>query len=133
MANQANHDIDAKIREALRREDTELLEHFQNDPPLYEMLIETFRGRHRWLNVLAFVFTLAALAMAVISAYQFFHTESTRAMIAWATCFLWFALWVAMLKIWFWLEIQRLCVTREIKRLELQVANLSRQIDVAKS
>jgi hypothetical protein len=54
-------------------------------------------------------------------------------MIAWATCFLWFALWVAMLKMWFWLEMQRFFVTREIKRLELQVANLSRQIDVAKS
>lgn len=128
MSDRMNNDIDAKIREALRREDAELLEHFQNDPPLYEMLIETYSGRHRWMNVLAFLFTLAALAMVVIAAYQFFHTDSTRAMIAWATCFLWFVIWVAMLKVWFWLEMQRFFVTREIKRLELQVANLSRQV-----
>ena len=36
------------------------------------------------------------------------------------------------LKIWFWMEIQRNSVVREIKRLELQVANLSRQLDARK-
>jgi len=40
--------------------------------------------------------------------------------------------WIAMLKLWFWLEIQRLFVTREIKRLELQIANLSRQLEQRK-
>jgi len=125
-------DIDDRIREALRREDVELLEHYQAEPPLFEMLIETYGGRNRWWNLLAFVFTLAALVMVIVAGYQFFHADGTRAMIAWATCFLWFAIWVAMLKIWFWMEIQRNSLTREIKRLELQVASLSRQLEARK-
>ena len=125
-------DIDDKIREALRQEDAELLDHYRGEPPVYEMLIETFRGRNRWLNVLAFLFTFVGVAMAIVAAYQFFQVESTRAMIAWATGFLLSAVWVAMLKQWFWLEMQKHSITREVKRLELQVANLSRQLAEAK-
>jgi len=125
-------DLDDKIRAALSREDAELLKHYEGEPPIHEMLIETFRGQHRWLNALAFVFTFVALATAILAAYEFFHVESMRAMIAWATCFLWFMLWVAMLKIWFWLEMQKHSITREIKRLELQAAHLSRQIASSK-
>lgn len=121
-------DLDDKIREALRREDAELLKQYESDPPLFETLVETFRGRHRWLNALAFVFTFVALALAILAAYEFFDVESTRAMIAWATGFLWFVIWIAMLKIWFWLEIEKNSLTREIKRLELQVARLSQQL-----
>lgn len=122
------NDVDDKIREALRREDAELLEHVQKDSSLHEVLIETFRGKYRWLNTMAAVWTFVALALAVFAAYQFFQAQGTQAMIAWATAFLWFSLWVAMLKIWFWMEMQRLPITREIKRLELRIAELSRQL-----
>jgi uncharacterized membrane protein YciS (DUF1049 family) len=122
-------DLDDKILEALRREDAELLAQYEGDPPILDMLAETFRGRHRWLNALAFGFTFVALALAILAAYEFFHVESTRAMIAWATGFLWFVIWIAMLKMWFWLEIQKLSVTREVKRLELQVAQLGRMLE----
>ena len=121
-------DIDDKIREALSREDAELLEHYLAELPLHELMIESFRGRNRWLNALAVVFTLVGFGIAVVAAFQFFHADSTRAMIAWATGFLWAVLSVAMLKMWFWLEMQKNSVTLEIKRLELQVANLSRQL-----
>ena len=46
-------------------------------------------------------------------------------MIGWATGFLSLFLWVVMMKIWFWLELLRNSVTREVKRLELQVALLN--------
>jgi hypothetical protein len=122
-------DVDDKIREALRREDAELLEHYQTEPPVHELLIETFRGRRVWLSSLAAVFTFLCFGLSLFALYGFFHAESTRSLIAWASGFLWSSLAVAMLKIWFWMEIQRNSVVREIKRLELQVANLSRQLD----
>jgi hypothetical protein len=125
-------DIDEKIREALRREDAELLEHYQAEPPVHELLIQTFRGRHVWMNVLAAVFTFLFLGLSLFALYRFFQAERTQALIAWASGFLWSSLAVAMLKMWFWMEIQRNSVVREIKRLELQVANLSRQLDATK-
>jgi hypothetical protein len=125
-------DIDEKIREALRREDAELLEHYRAEPSAHELLIETFRGRRVWMSSLALVFTFALFGLSLFALYGFFHAEGTRTLIAWASGFLWSSLAVAMLKMWFWMEIQKNSVVREIKRLELQVANLSRQLDARK-
>ena len=125
-------DIDDKIREALRKEDVELLEHYRGEASLHEMLIETFRGRHRWVNVLAFVGSCVIFVLLFVIAYQFFQAESTKAMIAWATGFLWGIMWIVMLKIWFYVEVNKNSITREIKRLELQLANLSRQLGAEK-
>jgi len=124
-------DIDDKIREALRKEDSELLEHYREEPAIYEMVMETFRGRFRWVNALAFTWTIVVLGLLVVLAYYFFQTESTRAMIAYATAFVWGLIWIVMIKIWFWLEISRNSLTREIKRLELQLAHLSRRVAAA--
>jgi hypothetical protein len=33
-----------------------------------------------------------------------------------------------MLKVWYWIEMQRIVVMREIKRVELQIARLSARI-----
>ncbi len=121
-------DIDQMIREALRKEDSELLEHYRKEPAVHEMLMETFRGRFRWINALAFAGTVIILALLFVLAYLFFNAQSTQAMIAYAVGFLWGVVWIAMLKIWFWLEMNKNSLTREIKRLELQLANLSRRI-----
>ena len=125
-------DIDDKIREALRKEESELLERYRQEPPVYEMVLETFRGRLRWVNVLAFSGTIVILGVLVVAAFQFFQAESVRAMIAWATGFLWGVMWIVMLKIWFYVEVNKNSITREIKRLELQLANLSRQLGAEK-
>lgn len=122
--------IDDQIREALRMEDAELLNHFRGEASLPEMLIETFRGRHRWLNMLAIVVGFVVTALLVVVGYQFFQAESMRAMIAWATTFVLGSLTIVLMKIWFWLEINKNTLTREIKRLELQIAHLSLQVNV---
>jgi uncharacterized membrane protein YciS (DUF1049 family) len=124
-------DIDDRIREALRKEDSELLEYYRGEPAVYEMLIETFRGRFRWINAMAFVGAIVILGLIIVLAWCFFHADSTRAMIAYATAFVWGLIWIAILKIWFWLEITRNSLTREIKRIELQLAHLSQRIAAA--
>ena len=76
--NDRSANIDDKIREVLRKEDAELLEHYRGEVPLHEMIIETFRGRHRWLNMLAIVMGIVVTALLVVVGYQFFNAESTR-------------------------------------------------------
>jgi hypothetical protein len=127
------NDLDAKIRAALAQEDAALLEHFGGEPSLQEQMIETFRGRQRWLVAMGFAMTLIALALLVWCGIQFFHAESTRSMIAWATGFIWALIFIAMTKIWYWGELNRNALLREVKRLELQVANLSRRLAEVKA
>jgi uncharacterized protein DUF6768 len=128
MSDRPFEDIDVKIREALRREDAELLEHFRGDAPIQELLLETFRGRNRWLNVLGVLGTILIMVLMTLVAIQFFHAQLVREMIAWATIFLCGFTTIALVKIWFWLELNKSMLTREIKRLELQVATLSRRV-----
>jgi len=128
MTSPSDRDLDEKTGDAVRQDVNASGAPHERDPPLFDLMLESFRGRRRWVNAFAFLSSFAVLGLAIVAAYQFFLAESTRAMIAWATGFLWFVAWVAMLKVWFWLEIQKNSVTCEIRRLELQVANLSRQL-----
>jgi uncharacterized membrane protein YciS (DUF1049 family) len=126
-------DIDEKIREALQQEDSELLEHYRNEQSIPQMVIDVFRTRHRWLAMWVFTAGTVLFLLEFVVAYQFFHAESTRAMIAWATGFVVCAIVIAMTKVWFWLELNKNSLAREIKRLELELANLSRRLSSTSS
>ena len=120
--------IDDKIRAALEEEDAELLADYQGDAPLHEQLIDLYRGRLRWINVMATLGSFLLVILLLVCAYQFFHTQETRSMLAWATAFLTTFVWLALMKLWFWLEMNKNSVTREVKRVELQLASLSHKL-----
>ena len=123
------NDLDEKIRAALNAEDAELLGQYESDAPLHEMVVELYRGRRRWINLIASMGTFILFATQLWCGYQFFGAETTQAMIAWATGFLALFIWLVLMKLWFWLELVRNSVTREVKRLELQVALLNRTME----
>lgn len=118
-------DLDDKIREALRNEDADLLKDFDDEPNIFEMIIDVFRGKLRWLTMLSVFWTLVFFVLSVICAVKFFNTEVSNDKILWAVGFMIFMSAVSMLKIWFWLELNKNAITREIKRLELQIARLA--------
>jgi uncharacterized membrane protein YciS (DUF1049 family) len=120
-------DFDQKLREGLGAEDAELLARF-DQPALLEQVIETFRGRNRWIVTLMIPATIAWLIFACVSAYQFFHVEELRGMIAWAGAFAFSIVVIGLVKIWYWMELNKNSVTREVKRLELQVAQLAARL-----
>lgn len=118
--------IDALIREALSEEDRA---HFDvEEPTLPEQVFSLFRGRWRWMNVLIVVIMLALFVAAVVTGIRFFEADDAATMLRWgAVAWLcWFA--VGFLKLWTWMEMERFAIVREIKRLELQVANLSARL-----
>lgn len=119
------NDLDDKIRAALRDSGV--------DPPdddraetLREQIYESFRGRTRWMTIMVWIESLIFFAMAIYAAVRFFEVESTRDLILYATLFLiCMGIQIAM-KIWYWMLLNKNAVTREIKRLELQIAMLAR-------
>ncbi len=121
-------DLDDKIREALRKEDAELFKDFDDEPSVFDMLMETCRGRHRWLNILGAFWTLVFVVLGILAAVKFFGAESTRNIVMWAAACILCMSAVSMLKVWYFLEINKNAVTREIKRLELQIARLAGRI-----
>ncbi len=120
-------ELDHALRDTFSEEDRALLEKYASEPGVYEMLAELFRGRNRWLTIVAFIYTLVFLGLAVWCAVQFFATDpaATKALIGWAAGFSVSIMVVGLIKIWFWLDMQRHAATREVKRLELAVARLA--------
>ncbi len=120
---------DDKIREALSAQDAEILDEYRDEPSMVAMVFEVFRGRHRWLVICMNLVSVAMLVLAIVAAVQFFKVETTREMIAWAVGFLFCISAMSMLKLWFWLEMQKNSITREVKRLELQIARLAGRLE----
>ena len=118
------NDIDERIREALADEDRELFDRLDSELSLPEMLAAPYRGKQRWATLLFTFWTLVFLALAVYAAVQYFQAADTHGLITWAVAFLTGIMGVSMLKIWFWLEIQKNSLLREIKRVELAVVQL---------
>ena len=89
------------------------------------LLADSLRGQNRFLSTLMIVVQLAMLALAIASIVRFFDADTTRWQIFYAAAFLWLMSAMGMIKAWFWMQIHRNRVLREIKRLELQVARLA--------
>ncbi|MCH7603243.1 MAG: hypothetical protein IIB54_10785 [Planctomycetes bacterium] len=124
------NDLDKKIREALSAQDAELFEEFGGEQGLMEMVGDTFRGQRRWLVILVFIYSIVFFVLAIITAVQFFKADpdNTRDLIMWAMGFLFCNIAVAMLKMWYFMEMNKNAVTREVKRLELQIARLAKRL-----
>lgn len=122
------NDLDNKIREALRKEDAELAEAFAREPSMFELMMETFRGRHRKLVWLTTFWMMVFVVLGAVSAVQFFKVEEIRPMLMWAVAFGFCANAVAMMKSWWWMEMNKNAITREVKRLELQIAKLTERL-----
>ncbi|MCK4873788.1 MAG: hypothetical protein KAS72_13785 [Phycisphaerales bacterium] len=121
-------DIDKTIRAALQAEDQELFDKYGGEQSLLQMIAESFRGRQRWLMIGMHCNMLILTSLAVLSAIQFFRVESTRAMIAWSSGFIVGCLGTWLIKLWWWTRTDKNAVTREIKRLELQIARLAARL-----
>jgi hypothetical protein len=111
-------DFDDDIRQAIRAEDT------AGDEGLIAQVAATFRTRMRVWIVLIWCLTALWVVVAVWAASLFFGAAITRDWILYATVFQVAVMAVVMLKIWYWMEMNRTTHTREIKRLEVQIATL---------
>lgn len=117
--------LDQAIRDALSKEDADFLARFDDQTtPVGEML-DTFRGRWALLNVFAAIITFALFAAFVFCVLQMFGAADVRDVVLWSVGAVVAMLGVAMLKMYFWMELNKNIVLREVKRLELQVARLA--------
>ena len=116
-------DLDQAIRRTLSAEDQAFLDKLDRESPIDEVM-KTFTGRWAVLNVAAAVVTFVMFAGFVLSVWNLAHATDVREAVLWSTGAVLLGRMVAMLKIWFWMEMHRNQVLREVKRLELQIARL---------
>ena len=120
--------VDELIRAALNDEDAKWFDELE-EQTMPDLLAESFRGQHRWFVIAVYgVITVLAVLM-VLSAVRFLGADQVSAQIRWGIGFLFSLTTIGLLKIWYWGELNRLALTREIKRFELQLARLSHRLE----
>lgn len=117
-------EFDDKIRQALQAESDNVWKDVE-EQGLFEQALDVMRGKHRFLTVIANVVMAVFFVVMVYCVVRFFDAQTTRTQIAWSVGFLASNMVVAMLKLWFWMQMDKNTVIREVKRLELQVATLA--------
>jgi len=115
--------LDQAIRDALSAEDAAFLAKFEEQSPVGEVL-GTFSGKWGAMNVFAALVTFAMFGAFVYCAWNAFSTVDVRETVLWSAGGVITMLAVAMLKMYFWMEMNKNVTLREVKRLELQVARL---------
>ena len=118
--------LDAKIRAALGESG---LEDVDTELGLHQEILETFRGRLRWLIAVIWFWCAVIFVLAVYSGFRFFQADETKMQLAWGIGCAVAMMAVSSLKTWYWMELNKNAITREIKRLELQVAHLGRRFE----
>lgn len=118
--------FDDDIRKALHTEGEDLAG--AGDEGMLRQVTASFKSRMRyWVAVTWFV-TLLMLGLCVFAVIMFFQAEQVRDWIMYATIFLYGVTSVGLLKMWNWMEMNRNTHTREIKRLEIQIAKLAERV-----
>ena len=120
-------DIDDKILEALNAEDKEVMDAYGEELGFFGLVAESFRGKFRAVVILACFLILVFAVILVYIAIHFFNAREMAAKMNWMAIGLAVLIVISLLRLWYWMELNRLAVTREIKRLELQVSLLAKK------
>jgi hypothetical protein len=91
---------------------------------LRSMLADFYSRRMLSTAILVWFWGIVFVAGAVYSAVQFFAADQTKDQIMYAALFICLVHFVGLMKVFAWQMIARNSIKREIKRLELRIAEL---------
>ena len=95
---------------------------------VYAWLRDGFGRQMRWVMICVYVQYIILIVPTVYSAIAFFATDRVESKILHATIFLFGNLWIGFVSVFGWVMMQRPRMSREIKRLELRIVELSEAI-----
>ena len=75
------------------------------------------------------IVTLVFLFLTIFCAWKFYHAVEIKELFGWSLGVALSFATISLLKIWAWMQMEKNSTVREIKRLELQVARLSKRLD----
>jgi len=121
-------ELERKITQALNADEAAQYAKLEPDLPPWELVFETFRGRHRWLTVLMGFWMVAFMVVAVWAVVRFVQADEIKAMLGWGLLAIFTLQGVAFIKVSWWVQMQTHSILREVKRVELQVASLTARL-----
>lgn len=120
-------DLDKKIEQALK--DATGSVSITDEATVMQDIVSTFQGQYRNILILAWIKATAFTILLFYSVYQFFYQETMMGMLAYASLAIISTITMATIYIIFYVFLNKNITTREIKRLELQIALLTNKLE----
>ncbi|MEX0359786.1 DUF6768 family protein [Flagellimonas sp.] len=117
-------EIDKLIKEALTQEEAKFYDEL-GEQNVLEKFGGIFKGKMGWLAVIMNIMVLIFFGLLIYCSIQFLDSEATNDLIKWGMGIFVSSLIMSMLKVYFWMQMDKNDVLRELKRLELQISALS--------
>jgi len=118
-------DFDDRLRTSLSMDDEEFLKNLEGERGLFTQLAASFRGPMGVWTGFGMFLTLVLAILGFYCGFQAFAAAQTRELILWVTGAVLSFNGVSMLKMWMFNRMNMLAILREVKRLELRVAQLT--------
>jgi hypothetical protein len=115
-------DLDAVIDEALSAEERELLKRIGDEPGFFGLAFGLFGGKLGWVNVVMMTIQAVAFVAGAYMAWRFFQAGEPVAQLRWGLPASVLLILSTMIKLGLWPEIHANRLMRELKRIELQLA-----------
>jgi len=90
------------------------------------MMVQTFRSKLRWMVVFLWVEAIAVCVVGIWSGLRLYHAQELKPLIVYSTVLTISAIFFVLVKVVGWQWMNKYAVMRETKRLELQIAGLTR-------
>lgn len=120
--------LDDQIRNALSAEDAQMIGGPDDGLRIDQLVISTFRSRNWLMTVPIVIVSLVVMGLSIWCLVRFFDATETQDMIGWAMGVIVGVFMISFMKVWFWLEMQRIAITREVKKVELLTARLLQEL-----
>ena len=117
--------IDDKIKQALSNEYNEMIaENDKIDANPFKQISAGFKSKMGWIYISGIILGILITAMSVYSIYSFYHETEIKSLIGWGVAIIVTIFLTQIVKMWIWSEMSTNRVIREIKILELQLAQV---------
>lgn len=123
-----SEEIDKLIKEALSQEEAKFYDEL-GEQNMMEKFGGVFRGKMGWLAMVMNVMNLVFFGLLIYCVVQFFNSETTVELIKWGVGICVGLCFMAMIKLYVWMQMDKNDLLRELKRLELQISSLSGKMD----
>ncbi len=112
----------------MNEEINKIVEDMQDDSRnegFMSMLGDFYNRKTLTVAIFSWVWGIVFIIGAIYSGVKFFETENTKYQIMYASFFITFMIFLSIIKVFAWELMSRNNIKREIKRLELRIAELT--------
>lgn len=120
--------IDELIKETLSQEEAKFYDELE-EQNMIGKLGEVYKGKMGWLAVVMNIVHILVFVVFIYCLVQFLNTEETNMLIKWASAGFLCMIFMGMLKLYIWMQMDKNDILRELKRLELQVSGLAHKLE----